>query len=594
MASFFTAIEAKPWKLEGFFPHHDGIGAQEMIVILEQEILSFEALKSNLDPMMDSDILVSMIQQFELITTYIKKLEGYAELWLAENAQDQAAHAFDARIRHCSTDVMNRTLFFINWWKKLDDSNAARLMKRASPYTYWLSKLRALTPYTRSDSEEHILNLKNMTGSATLITLYQSITSRYRFTLEVNGQKIEISGSNLAEYVMNPDPIIRWDACEEVFRVFSQDKSIIGNIYLALTRNWYIEQVDIRGFPSPISARNLSNDIPDSIVETLLSICQQNSGIFYRYFRVKSRWLNISPLKPTDLFAPIGLKRRYELPDALEHIFSAINTFDPQVANMLKSIFDAGHVDMESRMGKRRGAWCFTQTPDVLPWISVAYTGDINDVIGLAHECGHAIHALLSSRQRMLNYHVSIPLAETASLFIEMLVVDHLIDQETDSSIQQSIRFRQLDDAYLSIQRQIYLTLFEQDVYSLVKQGGTIDEVASLYMNRLRGDFGSDIEVSTNAQWEWLLLSALYYDPFYAYSYAFGHLLALSLYQRYKVEGISFVPHILHILEAGGSASPADILKEVGIDIADPLFWQAGFDMIQSMVETLESIPTPV
>ncbi|MCK6540397.1 MAG: M3 family metallopeptidase, partial [Anaerolineales bacterium] len=256
-----------------------------------------------------------------------------------------------------------------------------------------------------------------------------------------------------------------------------------------------------------------------------------------------------------------------------------------------RRVFDQNRLDSEVRKGKQGGAFCASINPEDTPFVLMNYTGRARDVATLAHELGHAIHAMLASHHSVFTFHSSLPLAETASTFGEMMLTEKLLAGETDEAVRRDILFKQMDDAFATILRQIYFALFEREAHELAQKNATVDEMCAAYMANLREQFGDSVELSDEFKWEWVSIPHIYAVPFYVYAYAFGQLLVFSLYQQFKAEGDSFKPKYLKILSAGGSESPAKILAEAGVDINSAQFWQGGFDVLSRMVDELESLP---
>jgi oligoendopeptidase F len=260
------------------------------------------------------------------------------------------------------------------------------------------------------------------------------------------------------------------------------------------------------------------------------------------------------------------------------------------VADLARKVFDEDHYDSEVRKGKRSGAFCSTVEPALTPWVLQTYDGKPRNVMTMAHELGHAVHSLLADEHTALTQHASLPLAETASTFSEMLTIDYLLEQEADEGVRRDILFHQMDDAYATIMRQAYFAMFEREAHRAIAEGVAVDEMHAVYLDNLKEQFGDSLDLSDDFKFEWVAIPHFYFAPFYVYAYAFGQLLVLSLYQQYQAEGDAFKPRYFEILSAGGSASPNEILTGAGIDMSEASFWQGGFDVISSKLQELEAI----
>jgi oligoendopeptidase F len=269
-------------------------------------------------------------------------------------------------------------------------------------------------------------------------------------------------------------------------------------------------------------------------------------------------------------------------------VLESFDAFDPKVGALARRVFDQNRLDSEIRKGKESGAFCASINPEDTPFVLMNFTGRARDVATLAHELGHAIHAMLASRHSAFTFHSSLPLAETASTFGEMMLTDKLLAAETDEAVRRDILFKQMDDAFATILRQVYFALFEREAHALTQKNATVDDVCAAYMQNLKEQFGDAVELSDEFKWEWVSIPHIYAVPFYVYAYAFGQLLVFSLYQQFKLEGDAFKPKYLKILSAGGSEAPVKILSEAGIDIHSATFWQGGFDIISKLIDQLE------
>ena len=579
------------WSLSDLFGGYNSPDLLAAFDRVEELVTSFEGARSTLQPEIAPDAFMEILGSSEQIARSLNELSSFAGLSFAANTQDQAAQALQARVDLFSADMKNRMLFFTLWWKELDPTNAQRLMDISGDYRYYLQQLRQFQPHTLSEPEEKIVNLKNVTGFNALNTLYDAITNRYVFKLEVEGQVKELTYGELMTYRYSPDPEIRKRSYQEQFQVFNADAPILGQMYQTIVRDWRNEYVSMRHFSGPIEARNLINDIPDEAVNILLDVARRNAGIFQRYFRLKARHLGMEKLRRYDIYAPVSKSdKRYEFGQAAEIVFDAFRSFHPKFAELAERVFQQNHLDSEIRKGKDNGAFEWSATPDMAPYVLLNYQGHADDVATMAHELGHAVHSLLAEQHNQFSYEACLPLAETASTFGEMILTDRLLSQDPDESVRRELLFRQMDGSYATIMRQAYFAIFEKDAHALVQQHASVDDLSSCYLETLNEQFGDSLELPDEFRHEWVGISHIYHVPFYVYAYAFGQLLVLSLYQQFKQEGESFKPRYLKILSAGGAEAPAAVLSEVGIDIRSPEFWQGGFDVLDKLERDLEQL----
>ncbi len=378
---------------------------------------------------------------------------------------------------------------------------------------------------------------------------------------------------------------------QELYRVYGAERDVLAQVYANRVRDWHAEQVELRGHTSPITVRNVANDIPDDAVDTLLEVCRRNADVFQRYFRLKAGWLGVDKLRRYDIYAPLAESdREVEYDGAVRMVLETFADFDPAVAEQAARVFEHNHIDSEVRKGKRGGAFCATVLPSQTPWVLMNFTGKVRDVATLAHELGHAIHSMMAEDHSVLTQHAALPLAETASVFAEMLLTDRLLEQEKDPLVRRELLATAVDDMYATVMRQAFFVLFERDAHQAILDNKTADDLYTLYMANLEEQFGDSVALADEFRYEWVSIPHIYLTPFYCYAYSFGQLLVLALYRRYQQEGDAFKPGYLRLLAHGGSARPADILQEAGIDMSDPAFWQGGFDVIRDMIEQLEAI----
>ena len=556
---------------------------------LDQASAGFEAMRDSLSEEISGDEFNNLLERLESIHGMSARLEAYADLLLTGDTQNPFALNLRDRVDQALTESGNRLLFFDLWFKDLPDDAAQRLIGQSGDRHYFLQTLRQFKPFTLSEPEERMINVKDVNGIDALVNLYDMITNQFVFTLTVDGESLSLTRDQVGGYFRHPSPDMREAAYREMYRVYEENSGVLAQIYLHRVRDWNAEAVEMRGYASPINARNLGNDLPDSVVDTLLEVCRRNAGIFQRYFEMKRRWLGLGKLRRYDIYAPLAESdKTFGHGEATGMVLDSFETFSPKVAELARRVFDANHLDSESRTGKRGGAFCYGPLPGTTPWVMLNYEGRARDVATLAHELGHAIHNMLAGDHSILVYSPSLPLAETASVFAEIQLIDRLLKEESDPAVRRDLLAYAIDDAYVTVIRQAYFTLFEREAYRTIDEGGSVEDLTELYMANLKEQFGDAVELSDEFKWEWLTVPHLYNVPFYTYAYSFGQLLVLSLVQQYRVEGESFVPKYLRILSYGGSESPTKILGDAGLDITSPEFWQGGFDVIQAMITELE------
>jgi oligoendopeptidase F len=591
MAYSINTYTVKKWDLSGLFPGFDSPELESAFDNVEEQVASFEGVRNKLNPDIDAETFLDVVRASEEATRIVNRIYVFAGLSFAEDTQNQNAQSLMGRVQQFVAEMQNRTLFFNLWWKDLDDANAQRLMDASGDYRYYLEEIRHFKPHTLSEAEEKVVNLKDVTGSSALVNLYDAITNRYVFKLEVNGEIQELTRAQLQPYIQGPDPDLRARAYQELYRVFGEDGPVLGQMYQTRARDWHNENITLRKFSSPIAVRNLANDVPDEAVDVLMDVTKKNAKIFQRYFKMKAKYVGMDRLRRYDIYAPVAKSdKAFEFSDAARMVLESFSAFEPRVGELAQRVLDQDRLDSEVRKGKQGGAFCASINAEDTPYVLMNYTGRARDVATLAHELGHAIHAMLASHHSTFTFHSSLPLAETASTFGEMMLTEKLLSEETDEAVRRDILFKQMDDAFATILRQIYFAMFEREAHAMILKNASTDELSAAYMKNLEEQFGDSVELSEEFKWEWVSIPHIYHTPFYVYAYAFGQLLVFSLYQQYKAEGESFKPKYLKILSAGGSEAPEKILSEAGNDIRSAKFWQGGFDVLNRMVEELEKL----
>lgn len=586
-------LEPTAWDLSELLPEASEEMLVERLASLEVMVQSFEGSRDGLSAEMGQAALLEVARQYEALVAQVDVLAAYGYLWFAADTQDQNALDFKNRIEQVLTDVQNRVLFFSLWWKQLDDESADALLPADSEHAdvrHFLQNLRRLRPFTLEEHSEQLINLKDADGMDAVLTLYSMLTNRLEFQLEVDGEQRSLTRDQLVANVYSPDPDLREATYRELFRGFESEATLLGQIYIHRLRDWYSENVQLRGFTSPIAVRNMANDIPDEAVETLLEVVREKSSIYQRYFRLKAELLGMKRLRRYDVYAPLaGSQKEIPYSEGVGLVLDTFASFHPEVAARAERVFAEGHIDSAIRKGKKGGAFCYTVLPSQTPWLLANYTGRVRDVATLAHELGHAIHSMMAADHSVLTQHPVLPLAETASVFAEMLLTDRLLAEEQDPLVRRDLLVSAIDDIYATVLRQAFFVRFEIAAHDAVRAGKSVADLDALYLAELEEQFGDSVEIDSDFQHEWITIPHIYHTPFYCYAYSFGQLLVLALYRRYKEQGKAFIPGYLELLAAGGSQRPQEILTQVGVDITDPDFWRGGFSVVEDLIDQMEA-----
>ena len=592
-----TGWEISAWDLSELLPDADEPTVASRLAEIEALVDELVSARGELGVDMDQKRFLELLRRFETLLQRLDVVAGYASLWFSSNTQSSAAVAFRNRISQALTQLHNRVLFFTLWWKSLDDDEAERLMPevgqgtRADDYRHFLLELRRFKPYTLDETSEQIINLKNANGIDAVITLYSMFTNKMEFEMEIDGERKTLSEEEMRAQFFAPDPELRIATYQELYRVYENESKILAQIYANRVRDWHTENVQLRGFATPIAVRNLGNDIADEAVDTMLDVVYRNAPMFQDYFRMKGEWLGLPRIRRYDLYAPLATSdRTIPYRDAVDSVLSTFRAFDDEFADLAERIFRDGHIDSEIRKGKRSGAFCATILPSLTPYVLVNYTGRVRDVATLAHELGHAVHSLLARRHSVLTQHPPLPLAETASVFSEMLMTDRMLAREQDPMARRELLASAVDDIYATVMRQTFFVRYELAAHEAVLQNRSADDLMELYEANLADQFGQHMEIAPEFRYEWLSIPHLFNTPFYCYAYSFGQLLVLSLYRRFQEEGEAFKPGYLRLLSYGGAMSPAEALAEIDIDIASADFWQGGFEVVRGMIDELRSL----
>ncbi len=584
-------MQKKTWNKRDVLPEINSKEYNTLLEELEKNVKFIESYRDKLKPDIDIKEFMSIIKVLENIYEINYRIINYGYLWFSENTADQQAKSFRATVEQKSAKIGNRTMFFWLWLKSLDEKSAERIINNVpNEYKYYLKYIRIFKKHTLTEPEEKIINIKGVTGTNALIKIYDTITNNFVFTLKIGNKVKNLTRDELTNYVKDKNAKIRKAAYQELYKVYSKESDVLNEIYRNIVLDWK-DEIDLRKYKNPISVTNLSNDVSDKSIETLLNVCRNNRHIFQDYFKLKAKLCKIKEMSRYDIYTCYKEKnKKYNYKKSLDLVFSAYKNYSEDMYKLAKKISDSNHVDYEIRKNKMGGAYCMYVSSKITPYVLLNHSENIRSVFTIAHEFGHGVHDLLASKQSILTIHPPLVLAETASVFGEMLLFDKLMKETKDKELKISLLIQKLDDTYATILRQAYFILFEIKAHDMTAKGTDLNSLNKAYMENLKEQFGDSLIIPDEFKYEWTSIPHIYHSPFYCYSYAFGNLLTLALYEKYKKEGKAFVPKYLKILSYGGSENPAKILKELNINIEDEKFWQSGFDLIKEMLEELKQL----
>jgi len=535
-------------------------------------------------PDLTADLLARALTALEEILKVRWKLYAYSYLLCSLNTQDQVASALEGRIQETDAASAKHWLFFELEWKAFPKEQAEALINNPelARWKHYLQSMRRYIPHTLTEPEEIILRELSPAIDA-WEKHFEKITGRIR----VGGKPLAAA---LSECNGNPDREIRRRTYNAITRALKQAAPYIVDV---LNASFLADRIicRLKHFEEPMAIRNLENELSATAVEALLTTCDEATDIVARYYRLKRRLLGVPQLSVYDRYAPLPLDAGTStLEEARQVIIGAYTAFSPEMGELATRFFDESWIDTPVVRDKRGGAYAYP-IPFLHPFILINWTGKRKDVLTLAHELGHGIHQILYSPLSVLQSDPPTVIAETASIFGEMLVFERLKMQAEKPEERLSLLCHALEDAFATSFRQAAITRFEQRIHEARTEGELpIEMFNTLWLETQRAVFAGSVTIPDSYGWWWAYIHHLLH-PFYCYSYTFGQLLVLALYAQYREDGVAFVPGYLNLLRAGGSDSPANLLKEhIGIDVEDPTFWRKGIGILREMAGEAEEL----
>lgn len=566
---------------------------------LEDDLASFETLADDFRGRyfekisgLNAEAVLAAVQEYEALQVHMSKAFCYAHLLFADDSGNETYLALSQRCSELGNRLSQQLLFFdLELMNLADDRfDALCALPNAANYVHFLTGIRRFRPYTLKENEERLLTRKELTGMRAFVKLFDELSASFSYRMELDGTEQEFTGEELLSLLHHTSTDVRFRA----FTTFLEKHGDNSIVYNAVFNNMALDhgqEMELRGYATPIQPTNIGNEIPDEAVEHLMAVTEANYGLAQEYFRLKARMLGMDKIRNTDVYAPVvESERKYAFDEARDMVVSSYAAYDPDFGRIVGAFFDERRVDVMPRTGKSGGAFAMGISPEAPPFLLLNYTGTLRDLATIAHEAGHGLHFILAQKQTMLNYHAPLPLAETASVFGEMLLTRSLLDKESDPTVRRSLLCAKIEDIIATTFRQTVLTRFELRLHAERKNGLlSSDRIGELWLEENGKLFGDAVEMIPAYRWGWSYISHFIHTRFYCYSYTFAELLVLALFQKYREEGESFKPGYRRLLESGGALSPADTARLAGIDITEGGFWQKGYDFLEGLIKELKA-----
>ena len=539
---------------------------------------------------LDADGLREAMHELAQISELIGKAGNYAALRFATDTADPARGALLQRVQEAGTEIETRLLFFELEWAALDDERAEELLSGDGLEFcgHYLRSARRYRPHLLTEPEEKVLTEKSLSSSSAWSRLFGELTSALRVTVDGEEASLELALSRL----LAADRDQRRTAAEAVSEALEPGLRTRVFIYNTLI---YDKSVDdrLRSFPHWLASRNLSNEASDESVMALIEAVRARNELPRRWYRLKARLLGIERLADYDRSAPVsGHDTAFSYGEARELVLDTYSAFSPEAGRVVRRFFDEHWIDAPVRPNKRGGAFCAYTVPSVHPYVMLNFTARRRDVLTLAHELGHGLHAALAQPRGVFHQSTPLTLAETASVFGETLVFERLLEATSSDADRLSLLAERIDGAIATVFRQIAMNRFEHLAHTRRRDQGELsaDQFNEAWIESQAELFGDSVQITDGYRLWWSYIPHFINTPGYVYAYAYGQLLALSAYGRYREQGEAFVPRYLELLAAGGSRSPEALAAIVGIDLSDPGFWDAGLALVEEQLVAAERL----
>ena len=577
------------WNLDALYDSVEDELLQDDLDLCIQEAELVKELCSGKMAELEPHVFARVVRRIERIQVNLTRIATYAFLHFVTQVKNDSAAAFMQKCKEDASLVNRELVFFDLEWAQLDEKNAQRLLKAddTAPYRHFLTNIRKYKDHLLSESRESLLLEISPVGKGAWLTLFEKLMGHLAFGEEKRSEEEVLSA------LYDNSREVRKQAATELTEGLQSQLHILTHIFNTILADKMIDD-RMRNYPSWVSSRNLSNELEDETVETLINSTTARYDIVQRYYGIKKEILGLDELHDYDRYAPLP-----SLPQELvswqeckEIVLEGFYNFSPEMADIAELFFDHHWIHAPLLEGKRGGAFAHPAVPDANPYILVNYTGNLRDVSTVAHELGHGIHQYLARDKGHFNSDTPLVLAETASVFAELLIFHKQVESITDPAAKRAFICQKLESIFATVFRQISMNRFEDMIHTSRRDGGEVstEELSAFWMKSQQDMFGDAVTLNDQYKIWWSYIPHFLHTPGYVYSYAFGELLVLALYNLYQEEGDSFVPKYIHLLQEGGSHSPYELLQPFNIDLNDADFWQGGLHVIETMLNEVDNV----
>lgn len=586
-----TDVTEVTWQLEDLLSGND---AGECDRLLEEAATRAERLSSQYAGKvaeLDGPGLALLVAELAEIADLVGRAGNYAHLRFAADTGDPANGALMAEVQEKATAIETRLVFFDLEWAALDDARAEELLGAdgLEHARHYLRNIRRYRPHLLSEPEEKLMAEKAVSGRDAWTRLFEEQTSAIRVDLPDTDEPVALDQA--LSLLHSPDREVRRGAAGAVTEALRPGLRTRAYIFNTLMQDKSTND-RLRDYPTWISSRNLSNEASDESVAALVEAVQDSYELPRRWYRLKAQLLGLERIADYDRAASV-IEDQEEIgwDEGREVVLEAFNDFSPEMGALAGRFFDERWIDAPSRPGKRGGAFCAYTVPSVHPYLMLNWTSTRRDVMTLAHELGHGLHAALAIPRGIFEQHTPLTVCETASVFGETLVVERLLEQASTPESRLGILAENIEDSIATVFRQTAMNRFEDAVHTHRRSEGelSVDDFSGHWARTQEELLGDAVEITDDYRIWWSYIPHFIGSPGYVYAYAYGQLLALSVYGRYREEGEAFVPAYIEMLAAGGSRSPEDLAAIAGLDLTDPGFWKAGLDLVGEQLAAAEA-----